>query len=93
MEASGGSWGPDARKMLHELSKAAARLTGDPPAEKLEQFYQTLSIALHRANARSILRRFPAPPPATSVVASAQAALARAHAESAAGPMCLDPAP
>eukprot|EP00665_Eupelagonemidae_sp_cell47_P004116 gene4116-biopygen1896 len=34
MEASGGSWGPDARKMFHELSKAAARLTGDPPAGK-----------------------------------------------------------
>ena len=89
MEASGGSWGPDARHVLHEISKCAARTTGDSPAEKLEQSTQSLSICLHRANARAIACRAPAAAPAHSAVAVAQSALARAAAEHSAGPTCL----
>eukprot|EP00662_Eupelagonemidae_sp_cell21_P058166 gene58166-biopygen117091 len=60
MEAHGGSWGEDARNLFHELSKSAARLTGDSPPEKLEQYLQSISVTLHRANARAVLRRAPA---------------------------------
>ena len=49
-----------------------------------------VAVCLHRANARAILRRAPSIPPARSAMALAQAALARAQAENAAGPMCID---
>ena len=90
VEASGGSRGAEARDLFRELSKTAARLTGDPPSVKLEQSLQSLSVSLHRANARAILRRAPAIPPPHSAMAVAQAALARAQAEHSAGNMCLD---
>eukprot|EP00662_Eupelagonemidae_sp_cell21_P058085 gene58085-biopygen29668 len=61
-------------------------------AEKLEQFHQTLSVCLHRCNARAILRRCPAVPPPASAAAAAQAALASAEAERSAGAVCLDQA-
>ena len=57
---------------------------------KLEQDYRLLSVSLHRANVRAILRRAPAPVPATTALAVAQSALARAEAHRVAGPMCLD---
>ena len=46
IEASGGGWGTDARAVWHEISRAASRLTGDPPGVKSEQLLQTLSAAL-----------------------------------------------
>ena len=91
VEASGGGWGADARCLFKEVAKPSARLTGDPPSVKQEQLYQSLSVCLHRANARSILRRAPPIPPACSAMAVAQAALARAQAENSAGIMCIDP--
>ena len=90
IEASSGSWGAEARELFREMSKTAARLTGDPYSVKLEQSLQTLSVCLHRANARAILRRAPAIPPPHSAMAVAQAALARAQAENSAASMCLD---
>eukprot|EP00662_Eupelagonemidae_sp_cell21_P009801 gene9801-biopygen106746 len=92
IEASGGSWGDEARSLFQDLSKSSSRLTGDPAAEKLEQFHQTLSVCLHRCNARAILRRCPAVPPPASAAAAAQAALASAEAERSAGAVCLDQA-
>ena len=89
VEASGGSWGSDARRLFHELSKSSARLTGDPSADKLEQFLQSLSVCLHRANARAIARRGPSSPPSHTALGAAQAALARATAESSATDQCL----
>ena len=78
VEASSGSWGAEARELFREMSKTAARLTGDPYSVKLEQSMQTLSVCLHRANARAILRRAPAIPPPHSAMAAAQSALGRA---------------
>lgn len=42
VEASCGSWGSDARRVFHGLSKKAALLTGDLPSEKFKHFYQSL---------------------------------------------------
>ena len=93
VEASSGSWGVDARNLFREVSKTAARLTGDPYSVKLEQCLQNFSISLHRANARAVLRRAPAIPPPQSAIATAQTALARAEAENAADDMSVDRAP
>ena len=41
------------------FSSSAAKLTGESPSEKAEQFAQSLSIILHRTNARAVLRRAP----------------------------------
>ncbi len=61
------------------------------PNDVLEQYFQRFSVSLHFANVRAILRRAPAPPPATTAIAAAHSALARAEAQRSAGPMCLDP--
>ncbi len=84
VEASGGGWGADARSALRDLSRAASQLTGDSAACKAEQFAQSLSITLHRANARAILRRAPMQPSAPPALAAAHAALAGAAADAAA---------
>jgi hypothetical protein len=89
VEASGGGWGSDARRVWHELGRAASRLSGDPAAAKSEHFLQTLSITLHRANARAILRRAPTPNAALPAFAAAQAVLAGASADRAAESMSL----
>eukprot|EP00666_Eupelagonemidae_sp_cell4sb_P017874 gene17874-biopygen36351 len=89
VEASGGGWGSDSRRVWHELAHAAARLTGDPAPTKLEQLYQSLSVTLHRANARAILVRAPVPCNSLPAVAAAQAVLAGAVADQAAGNMIL----
>jgi hypothetical protein len=90
IEAAGGSWGPDARSLLKDISKVAARLTGDQPAIKLEQSLQLLSVILHSTNARAILRRAPPVPPANSARVVAQAALVRAEAERTGDDMRID---
>eukprot|EP00660_Eupelagonema_oceanica_P019135 gene19135-biopygen16944 len=81
MEAVGGSWGPAARAVWHELARCAARLTGEPFALKAEQISQDLSIILHRENATAILRR---PPPLADLapaMARARSALESAEAQ------------
>ena len=59
MEASGGGWGKQARRVWSELAKkhslAAGELTSDK--DSAIQMLQRLSIILHRENARAILRR------------------------------------
>jgi hypothetical protein len=57
MEAHGGSWGLGARRAWAQIAKAAAQLTGDPPAAIAERHLQRLSTILHRENARTIARR------------------------------------
>ena len=91
MESHGGSWGSEERLVYKHIARTAARLTGDQPNDILEQYFQRFSVSLHCANVRAILRRAPAPPPATTAIAAAHSALARAEAQRSAGPMCLDP--
>ena len=59
MEASGGGWGKQARRVWSELAKkhslAAGELTSDK--DSAIQTLQRLSIILHRENARAISRR------------------------------------
>ncbi len=62
-EASGGSWGPIARRVFATLANSAAKFTGDNPSRKLEEIIQTLSVILQRANALAILVRSPPSPP------------------------------
>ena len=57
MEGAGGSLGPTARKTIAAFANSAAKLTGECPAQKAEQFSQRLSLILHEVNARSILLR------------------------------------
>ena len=57
VEAIGGGWGSNASRVLHEVCKCAACLTGDLPMEKLQQCLQTLPVMLHRANALAIACR------------------------------------
>jgi hypothetical protein len=56
-EAHGGSWGCEARVVWKEAAKSAALLSGESAALKLEHLMQSLSVTLHRANARAILGR------------------------------------
>ncbi len=90
VEASGGGWASDARRVLLDIARAASKLTGDPFATKLEQFQQSLSVTLHRANARAILRRPPVSFAVSPAVAAAEAVLLGARADQAVANMLLD---
>ena len=81
MEASGGSWGPAARKVWSGLANAAAKLIGESPSQKSEGLSQTLSVILHRANARSVLCRSHGLSPADPCPSMASARTALEHAE------------
>ena len=56
-EAHGGSWGVSARAVIDVISKSLALTTGDAPESSSLQIAQRLSLALHRENARAILKR------------------------------------
>jgi hypothetical protein len=60
VEATGGRWGPQARKVWSELAKATALASGELLTENLSglQLQQRLSMALQKEIARSLLRRF-----------------------------------
>ena len=60
VEATGGRWGPQARKVWSELAKATALASGELSTENLcgFQLQQRLSMALQKEVARSLLRRF-----------------------------------
>ena len=85
--ARGGSWGPTARNVLSRLANSAAKLTGESPSQRYEEILQTLSVILHRANARAILCRSPGPcaTDPSPAIASARAALERAEIRRRAG--------
>jgi len=57
VEAVGGSWGPAAQGIFAELAKAKSLTTGEPPDLLLGHLYQNLGVALHRENARAVLKR------------------------------------
>ena len=83
-EASGGAWSADARVVLYAFAKASARLSGEKASVLAERFTQSLSVSLHRANVRSILRRASAGAPIDPALAAARAVLDAAAAENAA---------
>jgi hypothetical protein len=56
-EAHGGSWGGEALSVWRGAAKTAALVSGESAALKLEHLLQSLSVTLHRANARAILSR------------------------------------
>ena len=90
VEASGGGWTADARRVWYEIARTAARLTGDLVASKLEQYHQALPIPLHRANAIAIHRRTPVVFAVSPAVAAAEAVLLGARADQAVANMLLD---
>ncbi len=63
LEASGGGWGKQARRVWSELAKKHALATGELTSDEdsATTLLQRLSIILHRENARAILRRHVSP--------------------------------
>jgi hypothetical protein len=57
LEATGGSWGPQAQKVWATLAKTMAQATGEREGDAVNRIYQSLGLILHRENARAILRR------------------------------------
>ena len=57
VEACGGGWGPTAFKTWRSLSAAIAARTSESSSVELQRLLQALGIALHRENARAIMRR------------------------------------
>ena len=72
-EAHSGSWGPEAKKIFKCLAKAAACNAGDEEDDKMQWTMQSISVVLHRENARAILRRFPPAAVAAAAVSCAAA--------------------
>ena len=58
-EADGGGWGPAAHAVWSELAKHKSVLTGEHTSVIVSRLLQSLSMILHRENARAILRRSP----------------------------------
>ena len=58
-EADGGGWGPAANAVWSELAKHKSVLTGEQSSTTATRMLQSLSLILHKENARSILRRSP----------------------------------
>ena len=57
IEAHAGAWGQSAKKVLASISRNAAASLKDSPDAVSLRIVQRLSIALHRENARAILKR------------------------------------
>ena len=59
VEAVGGGWGKEARKIWSELAKSSASAAGEFTTESSAAvaLLQRLAITLHRENARAVLRR------------------------------------
>jgi len=75
VDGHSGAWGPTATAVLKRLAKcrAPAAATELQQAAEAERLRQALSIALHRENARAILRRCAEPVGAHEAVAGAVA--------------------
>ena len=82
VEASGGGWGKQARRVWSELAKKHALATGELTSDKdsAVSLLQRLSIILHRENARAILRRHA---PVVAAASHAASSLAATLAEGA----------
>ena len=59
-EACSGGWGPTAAATWRVLGGLIAARSGDSPSVETDRLLQCLSVALHRENARAVLRRLPA---------------------------------
>ena len=59
LEAHGGGWGTEARRVLSTLAKKTAAITGEVPSVVSERHAQQLSVLLQKENARAVLRRQP----------------------------------
>ncbi len=57
MEAHGGGWGAGARAVVGSLAKCVAAARNIEPAAASLDIAQRISVALHRENARAILKR------------------------------------
>ena len=57
MEAHGGGWGADARAVIGSIARCVAAARNVEPSVASLELAQRISIALHRENARAILRR------------------------------------
>ena len=59
LEAVGGGWGKEARKVWSELAKLSAHAAGELETESGSaiSFLQRFAVVLHRENARAVLRR------------------------------------
>jgi hypothetical protein len=80
LEATGGKWGPQARKIWSELAKATALASGELTTGSTcgVQLQQRLGMALQKENARALLRRF-----SHGVACNGEASLAGVLAEDA----------
>ena len=59
MEGHGGSWGQEAAKFWSKLAKTHALASGELRSSVLSAFLGSMSVILHRENARAIIRRSP----------------------------------
>ena len=57
MEAHGGGWGAGARGVIGAISRCVAAARNIEPSVASLELAQRISIALHRENARAILKR------------------------------------
>ena len=55
----GGAWGLDAEDVFNIIIKSAASLSGETVSTISYQLYQSLSVTLHKANARALFKRLP----------------------------------
>ena len=86
MEAVGGGWGKDARRVWSELAKKISLTNGELETESDSaiSLLQRLSLILHRENARAVMRRLSAMvAPSTGEALSIAAAIAEDDAEHA----------
>ena len=60
IEGSGGSWGSEAEDVWKIIIRTTASITGEAFSSIATRIYQSLSVTLHKANARAILKRMPA---------------------------------
>ena len=61
MEAHSGAWAPAARKVLDRVARGQATSNGSSSGAASLLIAQRLSIALHRENARAIIKRMGRP--------------------------------
>ena len=71
VEACGGGWGAEAVKTWSELAKTSALASGELRSSVLARILGSLSVTLHKENARAVLRRTPASAGSGSLSAAA----------------------
>ena len=75
-----GCWGPTAEATLSTLAKVSAQKTGREKSVVLGEYYETLCVAIRRANARAVLRRLDAGTGRSEALVAAQEVLEAAAA-------------